>query len=214
MLPDIGPEVVGGSYCPLDGHVNSLALFRALHTRAQRRGVTYLPSQRVENITPRGRRVPAHDGARRDPRRPRSCWRPGNANMPAGPDGRARSADEAEQAARSSSPRRLRPFLNHPVVTMRQTDEGTVMIGDSKEESVDPSGLTIGVSATEAERAVRMFPLLANVNVVRTWSAHPRHDPGRFPDLRRVARAIPAPSPCAAIPASRWPPITRSPSRR
>eukprot|EP01034_Spumella_vulgaris_P039624 gene39623-48963_t len=38
---------------------------------------------------------------------------------------------------------RLRPFLNHPVVTLRQTDEGTVMIGDSKEESVDPSGLTI-----------------------------------------------------------------------
>ena len=25
--------------------------------------------------------------------------------------------------------------------------------------------------ATEAERAVRMFPLLANANVVRTWSA-------------------------------------------
>ena len=66
---------------------------------------------------------------------------------------------------------RLRPFLNHPVVTLRQTDEGTVMIGDSKEESVDPAGLTVGVSATEAERAVRQFPLLANVNVVRTWSA-------------------------------------------
>ena len=66
---------------------------------------------------------------------------------------------------------RLRPFLNYPVVTLRQTDEGTVMIGDSKEESTDPAGLTLGVSATEAERAVRQFPLLANVNVVRTWSA-------------------------------------------
>ena len=66
---------------------------------------------------------------------------------------------------------RLRPFLNYPVTTLRQTDEGTVMIGDSKEESIDPSGLTLGVSATEAERAVRQFPLLANVNVVRTWSA-------------------------------------------
>ena len=66
---------------------------------------------------------------------------------------------------------RLRPFLNYPVVTLRQTDEGTVMIGDSKEESTDPSGLTIGVSSTEAERAVRQFTLLANINVVRTWSA-------------------------------------------
>ena len=54
MLPDIGREVVGGSYCPLDGHVNSLRLFRTLHTAINARGVTYLPSHRVENITRRG----------------------------------------------------------------------------------------------------------------------------------------------------------------
>src|SRR5204862_7080295 len=51
MLPDIGREVVGGSYCPLDGHVNSLRLFRTLHTAIKARGVTYLPSHRVETIT-------------------------------------------------------------------------------------------------------------------------------------------------------------------
>jgi hypothetical protein len=66
---------------------------------------------------------------------------------------------------------RLRPFLKHPVVTVRQTDEGSVMIGDSKEDSIDPAGLALGVSATEAERAVRLFPLLGTANVVRTWSA-------------------------------------------
>src|SRR5689334_18943422 len=54
MLPDIGPEVVGGSYCPLDGHVNSLRTFRTLHTAIRARGVTYLPSHRVENITREG----------------------------------------------------------------------------------------------------------------------------------------------------------------
>jgi len=54
MLPDIGPEVVGGSYCPLDGHVNSLRLFRALHVAIQARGVTYRPSHRVEDITREG----------------------------------------------------------------------------------------------------------------------------------------------------------------
>src|SRR3954470_17194807 len=51
MLPDIGPEVVGASYCPLDGHVNSLRLFRTLHTAINARGVTYLPSHRVEAIS-------------------------------------------------------------------------------------------------------------------------------------------------------------------
>ena len=57
---------------------------------------------------------------------------------------------------------RLRPFLHHPVVTLRQTDEGTVMIGDSKEESTDPTRPDASASAPPmAERAVRMFPLLA-----------------------------------------------------
>lgn len=31
MLPGLGPTVVGGSWTPYDGHVNSLALFHALH---------------------------------------------------------------------------------------------------------------------------------------------------------------------------------------
>ena len=30
-LPAIGPEVVGASYTPMDGHVNPLKLLRALH---------------------------------------------------------------------------------------------------------------------------------------------------------------------------------------
>ena len=76
MLPDIGPEVVGGSYCPFDGHVNSLRLFRTLHTAINARGVTYLPSHRVETIAARRRRVPADDGKGPDQRRPRSRWRP------------------------------------------------------------------------------------------------------------------------------------------
>ena len=66
---------------------------------------------------------------------------------------------------------RVRPFLHHPMNGARQTDEGSVMIGDSKEEGTDPAILKVGIAATEAERAVRRFPLLANVNVVRTWSA-------------------------------------------
>ncbi len=169
MLPDIGPEVVGGSFCPLDGHVNSLRLFRTLHTALNARGVTYLPSHRVENITREGgefRLMTPHG----EIRAAKVALAAGNANMRLAPMVGLEAPMRPERGQIVVT-ERLRPFLNHPVVTLRQTDEGTVMIGDSKEESVDPSGLTIGVSATEAERAVRQFPLLANVNVVRTWSA-------------------------------------------
>ncbi len=169
MLPDIGREVVGGSYCPLDGHVNSLRLFRTLHTAIRARGVTFLPSHRVENITREGgefRLTTAHGEIRAN----RVALAAGNANMRLAPMVGLECPMRPERGQIVVT-ERLRPFLNHPVVTLRQTDEGTVMIGDSKEESTDPSGLTLGVSATEAERAVRMFPLLGSANVVRTWSA-------------------------------------------
>ncbi|MCX7364310.1 MAG: FAD-dependent oxidoreductase [Alphaproteobacteria bacterium] len=169
MLPDIGPEVVGGSFCPLDGHVNSLRLFRTLHTANKARGVTYLPSHRVESITRDGdefQLVTAHGTVSAG----KVALAAGNANMRLAPMVGLEAPMKPERGQIVVT-ERLRPFLNHPVVTLRQTDEGTVMIGDSKEESTDPTGLTLGVSATEAERAVRMFPLLSRANVVRTWSA-------------------------------------------
>ena len=169
MLPDIGPEVVGASYCPLDGHVNSLRLFRALHTAINARGVTYLPSHRVENITREGGEFRLHTG-KGEVRAAKVALAAGNANMRLAPMVGLEAPMRPERGQIVVT-ERLRPFLDYPVVTLRQTDEGTVMIGDSKEESTDPRGLTIGVSSTEAERAVRQFPLLANVNVVRTWSA-------------------------------------------
>ena len=103
MLPDIGPEVVGGSYCPLDGHVNSLRLFRTLHTAINARGVTYLPSHRVETITRDGGEFRLDDRARRDPRQPRGARRRQRQHA-AGADGRARMRRCGPSAARSSSP--------------------------------------------------------------------------------------------------------------
>jgi glycine/D-amino acid oxidase-like deaminating enzyme len=45
------------------------------------------------------------------------------------------------------------------------------MIGDSKEEATDPAGMTFPINTVMADRAVRMFPRLARLNVVRSWSA-------------------------------------------
>jgi hydrogen cyanide synthase HcnC len=65
---------------------------------------------------------------------------------------------------------RAERFLDHPLVTVRQTDEGTVMLGDSAEEAGLDDGVGLGVSSAIASRAVRMFPLLKSLNVVRTWA--------------------------------------------
>ena len=49
----IGPDVSGSIYCPLDGHVNSLRLFRALHAALKARGVDYRADHAVTAIEPR-----------------------------------------------------------------------------------------------------------------------------------------------------------------
>jgi hydrogen cyanide synthase HcnC len=66
---------------------------------------------------------------------------------------------------------RLNPFLDYPMATVRQTDEGGVLIGDSAEDAGFDDTVGLGVTAMMAARAIRMFPLLASVNAVRVWAA-------------------------------------------
>lgn len=62
-------------------------------------------------------------------------------------------------------------FLDYPVSTVRQTDEGTVLVGDSQEEAGVDTRATHDVLAVMADRAQRMFPRLAGVKVLRSWAA-------------------------------------------
>jgi glycine/D-amino acid oxidase-like deaminating enzyme len=66
---------------------------------------------------------------------------------------------------------RVAPFMNHIVHTIRQTDEGSVMISDSVEEAGYDASVGSEVLSVMAQRAVRMLPLLASLNVVRCWAA-------------------------------------------
>ena len=54
---------------------------------------------------------------------------------------------------------------------VHQTGEGTLQIGDSKEDVGFDSGTTTKVMAKIAHRAIRLFPLLRNVKLVRAWGA-------------------------------------------
>jgi glycine/D-amino acid oxidase-like deaminating enzyme len=76
---------------------------------------------------------------------------------------------------------RTRRFLELPTATVRQTGEGTVMIGDSKEDAGFDTATTSPVTRALAARAVRCFPHLAQVPVVRTWGALRVLSPDGFP---------------------------------
>jgi hydrogen cyanide synthase HcnC len=169
MLPTIGPEVAGASYCPLDGHVNSLRLFRALNAGMQRRGADYLPNHIVDRIAYR-------DGTF-TLTAPGGTVRAGKVVLAAG-NGNARlapmvrlSAPVRPQRGQIIVTEKAAPFLSYPVSTVRQTDEGGVMVGDSQEEAGFAAEVGQPILSVMAERAVRMFPLLGSLNVVRTWAA-------------------------------------------
>ncbi|GGF57426.1 FAD-dependent oxidoreductase [Azorhizobium oxalatiphilum] len=169
MLPEIGPEVVGGSYCPLDGHVNSLKVFRALHMAMERAGVRYLAQHGVDSlsyragefsiITPKG-----------EVRAGKVVLAAGNGNARLGPMV-GLEVPVRPQRGQIVVTERTQPFLRYPVVTVRQTDEGTVMLGDSVEEAGPDPTVGLPILSSIASRAVRMFPRLGSLNVVRTWAA-------------------------------------------
>jgi len=167
-LLGLGREVVGGSFCPLDGHCNSLRLHRALHTALFNRGVCYLASHRVEDIAYHAGEF-ALRTAQRELRAGKIVIAAGNASMQLAPLV-GLVAPMRPNRGQIIVTERVQPFLRHPIVTLRQTDEGTIMIGDSQLDGIDPDELTMPVVSVMAARAIRMFPVLARLNVVRTWS--------------------------------------------
>ncbi len=175
ILPEIGSAVVGASFCPVDGHVNSLRLFRALYTGMDRMGVDYRSNQPVRAITPQagGFRVdigvPSVGGGVTLGAR-RVVLAAGNANARLAPMIGLQVPMKPERGQIIVT-ERVRPFLRYPLSTIRQTDEGTVMIGDSKEEGITPQGINRPINTVMAQRAVQAFPMLGSLNVVRTWRA-------------------------------------------
>lgn len=178
-LPEAGPEVAGASYCKLDGHCNSLLLLRALHTGMQMLGANYLPGHAVEKITHAAGefRLATKRG---EVRAPRIVLAAGlGASRLAPMVGLAMPV--RPQRGQLIVTERAAPFLHYPVSTVRQTDEGSVMLGDSQEEAGADSGVTQPVLSMLAERAVLMFPRLASLNIVRAWAALRVMTPDGFP---------------------------------
>lgn len=168
MLPDIGPEVTGGSFCAADGHCNSLQLFRALNQGMQVLGSAYLPNRRVGRIERRKGEFLVHsnDGTIVAGK---TVLAAGLGNAQLGPMV-GLDIPVRPQRGQIIVTERTQPFLRYPVSTIRQTDEGGVLLGDSQEEAVEALVGT-PVIAVLADRAVRMFPRLGKLNIVRTWAA-------------------------------------------
>lgn len=186
ITPGIGPDVVGAIYCPLDGHVSPLRTLRALVHAYQLRGGQRIAGATVDRIEYRGGEFHVHAGDR--------SWTAGRVVLAAGLANRelaplvGLSAPVRPVRGQLLVTERMQPFLHHPCHFVRQTGEGTVQIGDSKEEVGMDDGTTMPEMARIAARAVRCFPILASANIVRTWGALRVMTPDGYPIYQESAQ--------------------------
>jgi hydrogen cyanide synthase HcnC len=142
MLPGLGPTVSGASWTPYDGHANPLSLLYALHKGFAEGGGRYLPNSKVTEI----------EAAPGD-----FCIRLAGPVKPL--KGQILVTERARQV------------LPMPITTIRQTVEGSIMLGDSQEDAGFDTSQRPAVMQTIARRAVLSFPWLRDLQIVRAWAA-------------------------------------------
>jgi hypothetical protein len=181
MVPGLGDEVTGASFCPVDGHASPLFLLRALH-----QSIEYRPGTKVDRIEAAPGDFTVGCGAETF-RAPRVVIAAGlgsrelaplvGLDMPVSP-----------LQGQIIVTERVRPLIDYPTHLMRQTEEGTVMLGDSQEDVGFDIATKVAVLQRIADRNTRIFPALKEASIVRMWAALRVMSPDGFPIYEQSAR--------------------------
>lgn len=170
LLPGmrLGGDVTGASYCAADGHVNPLQLLAALHRAIAARGgdIRWRSSVRAIEPDAGGFRVATADAEYRAPQVVAAAGHSSPALVaPLGIDAPIRA-----ERGQILVTERTAPVLPYPASGLRQTAEGTVTIGGTHEDVGMDCGVTVESAVGLARRAMRVWPDLARLRLVRQWS--------------------------------------------
>jgi glycine/D-amino acid oxidase-like deaminating enzyme len=182
-MPLISDDLRGASYSPHDGHVNPLYLLRALQQRLQQLGADYLPGETVVSLRaqPDGFDVVSR-GNHYHCKQLLLCAGLDNQRLAAELDMHIPVYPLRGQLLITE---RLAPFMPCASLQLRQTMDGTLQIGDSHEQVGLDDSTTLEVITRLAARAVRIFPHLAEINLVRAWGALRVMTPDGYPVYHR-----------------------------
>ncbi|MFW5832516.1 MAG: NAD(P)/FAD-dependent oxidoreductase [Pseudomonadota bacterium] len=168
LVPGLGPAVAGASFCPHDGHVDPLRLVRALQTALLRAGGAIhrrATARSIEAGSPFVVRT-AEALIEAD----KVVLAAGLANAELAPT-LGLEAAVRPQRGQILVTQRLPPLCAFATNQLRQTADGTVMLGDTKEDAGFDISTTQTAAAALARRAIACFPALASAHVVRQWAA-------------------------------------------
>ena len=169
LISAIGPTVAGASYTRYDGHANPLYTLRALHAAMLQNGAHYVPNAKVSSIDAAAQRFTVTAGGQTFSA-PRLVLAAGLGNQQLGA---LLGLNVPVRPVRGQIivTERMQPVLPMPTLMIRQTVEGTIMIGESREESGTDDTTSPEIVRTLAQRAVQTFPFLRHARVVRSWGA-------------------------------------------
>jgi len=181
LLPRVtlGPEVVGASYGRLDGHANPLRLLSALHAALVRLGGQIRGNATVRAITAAGpdfRLDLGHEAITA----PRIVIAAG-LGSPALARQVGLDIPLRPQRGQILVTERLPAFLPLPASGLRQTADGTVMIGATNEEVGYDTSTTGDAAARLSRTALRTVPALAEAGLVRQWAGLRVMTPDSYP---------------------------------
>jgi glycine/D-amino acid oxidase-like deaminating enzyme len=180
LLPNIafGPDVSGASFGRRDGHLNPLRLLAAMHGALLRRGGSIRRRAHVERIEPEGSdfRLVLKGETLVAPRIVIAAGL-GSPVLAAQVGLEVPVRPERGQVLVTE---RLQPFLPLPASGLRQTGEGTVMIGATKEDSFDVTA-TAEAAARLSRKTVGIIPALGEARLVRQWAGLRIMTPDSYP---------------------------------
>jgi glycine/D-amino acid oxidase-like deaminating enzyme len=157
-------------YTPDQGHINPLKLMAALRCAFQKAGGTFVSGQSVSLIQPQSSGTVSLKTVRGDYECRRLVVAAGHGSNRLLSSLGERLAIYPQRGQLMVSERCPR-VLRVPVLCVRQTADGTFLIGLSTEDCGLNTRVTAAAMKSQAANAVRLFPGLGRVNWVRSWGA-------------------------------------------
>ena len=172
LMPEmtLGEEVSGGMYTRAQGHINPLKLLGAVRCAFQKLGGVYHAAQGAREILPQPNgtvRVKTCSDTY-ECRKLVIAAGHGSARLVAS---LGETLNIYPQRGQLMVTARCRRKLHVPLLSVRQTQDGTYMIGLSTENTALDTGVSADAMKSQAANAVRIFPELGNLNWVRAWGA-------------------------------------------
>ncbi|GKW47946.1 NAD(P)/FAD-dependent oxidoreductase [Halomonas sp. NCCP-2165] len=169
QLPGLGERVHGGTFSPHDGQCNPLYLLRALYAACLTLGVDYHPATPVTGIEASTTGFTAHS--------PQGSFSAERVILAAGLGARTLapplglSGQVHPVRGQVLVTERFPPSGRLPTPQLRQTASGGYLIGDVLEDAGYDTGVTLETIHRLGQRAVQIYPELAQARLVRSWGA-------------------------------------------